>query len=207
MDELIFLDILATKQQKPPNLKLLKDIANECFMPLAYGGGISEFSQAQKILEIGFEKVSINSNATTSQRLISTIAETYGSQSVIASVDVRRNRAGNYLVYTHSGTASTGRDPVSWIKELESAGAGEVLLTSIDREGTWEGFDLELIQKVSCETSVPVVAHGGAGCSSDIDKAIDHGASAVALGSMVVFQKKGMGVLVNFPVPSARSFA
>lgn len=200
VDELIFLDITATRERRGPNLKVLADIANECFMPLGYGGGVSSLEQARQIFDIGFEKVSLNSSAVANPALIGQIAEVYGSQAVIVSIDVKRGWRGRQTVRTEAGRRDTKLDPVEWAREAERRGAGELLLTSVDREGTWEGFDLELVRRVTDAVSIPVIAHGGAGGVADIGRVVkESGASAVALGSMVVFQKKGMGVLVNFP--------
>ena len=200
VDELLFLDITATRESRSPNLKVLVDIADECFMPLGYGGGINSLDQAKSVFGIGFEKIAINTQALENPDLISEIASKFGSQAVIASIDVKKDLFGRQFVYTNGGRNNTRRDPVILAAELEKRGAGEILLTSIDREGTWDGFDLELLRRVSEAVTVPVIAHGGAGCLQDISNAVALGkASAVALGSMVVFQKKGMGVLVNFP--------
>lgn len=202
VDELVFLDISATREQRSPNFELLADIANECFMPLAYGGGIRRFEDAERILRSGFEKVIVNSHIEENPSFISELAAHFGSQAVIASIDVRADALGHDRVYTRSGTRNTHRAPVAWAREVESRGAGEILLTSIDREGTWAGFDLPLVRSVTGAVRIPVVAHGGAGCLDHIAQVVDEaGASAVALGSMVVFQKKGCGVLVNFPEP------
>ena len=200
VDELAFLDITATREGRKPNLKVLADIANECFMPLSYGGGVRTLDQAKAIYEIGFEKIVVNSAAITNPKLITQIAQVYGSQAVIASIDVKNTIWGQQRVRGESGRRRTNLEPVEWAKEVESRGAGEILLTSMDREGTWAGFDLELVKRVSDSVSIPVIAHGGAGLVDDFRKAVEIGhASAVAVGSMVVFQKKGMGVLVNFP--------
>ncbi len=200
VDELLFLDITATQEGRSPNLKVLADITNECFMPLGYGGGIRNLADAKSLFDIGFEKVAINSYAMENPRFISQLATHYGSQAVIASIDVKNNLLGRYQVQTHAGKKNSGRDPVEWAKELESLGAGEILLTSIDREGTWEGFDFELVKSVTEVVNIPVIAHGGAGTVEHIADVVKQaGAAAVALGSMVVFQKKDMGVLVNFP--------
>jgi len=202
VDELSFLDITATRERRSPNLKILTDIANECFMPLSYGGGIRSLDHAKSVFEIGFEKIIINSCAAENPALITEISKQYGSQAVIASIDVKTSFLGKPTVRTVAGTRNFKLDPVTWAKELESHGTGEILLTSIDREGTWEGFDLDLVKKVTDSVSIPVIAHGGGGCIKDIGNVVKQaGASAVALGSMVVFQKKGMGVLVNFPNP------
>ena len=200
VDELAFLDITATREGRKPNLKVLADIANECFMPLSYGGGVRSLDQAKSIYEIGFEKIVLNSAAITNPELITQIAQVYGSQALIASIDVKTTIWGQQRVRGESGRCRTNLEPVAWAKEVESRGAGEILLTSMDREGTWAGFDLELVKRVSDSVSIPVISHGGAGSVDDIRKAVEIGhASAVAVGSMVVFQKKGMGVLVNFP--------
>jgi cyclase len=203
VDELVFLDITATREQRAPNLALLADIADECFMPLGYGGGIRRFSDAQSVLRLGFEKVIVNTYAEENPSFITELADHFGSQAVIVSIDVNRNLWGQNRVSTRSGTRNTHRDPVAWAQEVESRGAGEILLTSIRREGTWEGFDLVLTKAVTDAVRIPVIAHGGAGSLDDISQVVDTaGASAVALGSMVVFQKKGCGVLVNFPDPA-----
>lgn len=200
VDELLFLDTTATRENRSPNLKVLSDIANECFMPLGYGGGIRTCEDAKAVFDIGFEKVAVNSFAMENPSFISQLAEIYGSQAIIASLDVKKNFFGHYRVRTRSGKKKTDYDPVSWAKKLEQMGAGEILLTSIDLEGTWAGFDLELVSRVTAAVNVPVIAHGGAGTIAHIADVVKNaGASAVALGSMVVFQKKGMGVLVNFP--------
>ena len=200
VDELLFLDITATREGRSPNLKVLADIAKECFMPLGYGGGIRSLDHAKAVFEIGFEKVAINSCAVENTSLISEIARQYGSQAVIVSIDVKTGFWGKPTVRTLAGRLNTGLDPVEWAKKVERIGAGEILLTSMDREGTWSGFDLDLVKKVTSAVSIPVIAHGGAGCLEDIGKVVQEGgASAVAIGSMVVFQKQNMGILVNFP--------
>ena len=202
VDELVFLDITATVDGREPNVSLLSQIANECFMPLAYGGGVRTFAQAQAILSIGFEKVVVNSHAFDDPSFVTRLADHFGSQAVVASVDVRRDRFGRPSVWVRAGSVDTGLEPVAWAQELERRGAGEILLTSIDREGTWAGYDVELVREVATGVSVPLIANGGAGGVGDIGEVIRAGgASAAAVGSMVVFQKKGMGVLVSFPAP------
>jgi cyclase len=203
VDELVVLDIAATRERRKPNLALLADIANECFMPLGYGGGIRQFAEAQRILRLGFEKVIVNTHAEENPAFIRELADHFGSQAVIVSIDVKTDLWGRSRVHTNSGTRNTHRDPVAWAQEVESRGAGEILLTSIDHEGTWQGFDLSLVKAVTDAVRIPVIAHGGAGSLDDIARAVrTAGASAVALGSMVVFQKQGCGVLVNFPEPA-----
>jgi len=200
VDELVFLDITATNENRAPNLRILREIADECFMPLGYGGGLNNFDTVQSIFEIGFEKVILNSVMHSRPEFVIEIADHYGNQAVVGSIDVKKNFWGNYEVWSHSGKRNTKKDPVSWAQELEKLGAGEILLTSIDREGTWSGFDLQLTQKIADAVNVPVIASGGAGSLIHIKEVVSEGrASSVALGSMVVYQQKGMGVLVNFP--------
>lgn len=200
VDELLFLDITASREKRNPNLKVLSEIANECFMPLGYGGGIRSLDQAKAVFDIGFEKIAVNTQAFEERTLIGDIARHYGSQAIVASIDVKKNLFGRQTVRTLAGKTNTRWNPVQWAKEVEQMGAGEILLTSIDREGTWDGFDFELVRTVTDAVSIPVIAHGGAGSIADIGKVVKQSrASAVALGSMVVFQKKGMGVLINIP--------
>lgn len=200
VDELTFLDISASKQGCEPNYRVLADIANECFMPVSYGGGIPSVTIAERVLKLGFEKVVLNTHSLTNPALITEVSRAFGSQSVIVSIDVKTNFWGKPHCRGRSGTVNSKRHPVDWAKEVQQRGAGEILLTSIDREGTWSGFDIELIRQVTDVVSIPVIAHGGAGSLQHIGEAVKIGhASAVALGSMVVYQKQGMGVLVNFP--------
>ena len=200
VDELTFLDITATNLDKKPNFKILEELANECFMPLAYGGGINTFEDAKKIFKIGIEKIIINSAAFSNPDFITKLANHFGNQAIVASIDVKRNMFGKYQVYSNSGTKKQKIDPVIWAKKLEQLGAGEILLTAIHQEGTWKGFDISIIEKISNAVNIPVIANGGASSIEDIRKAVKQGyASAVSLGSMVVYQNKGMGVLVNFP--------
>ncbi|MGE5406731.1 MAG: AglZ/HisF2 family acetamidino modification protein [Methanosarcina sp.] len=200
VDELAFLDITASRENRGPNYRILQEIANECFMPLSYGGGITTVEQAGKVLGTGFEKIVLNTSAFSHPQIICEIADRFGSQSIIVSIDVKKSLLGKYDVYSISGTRNQKKNPVEWAMEAEALGAGEILLTSIDREGSWKGFDIELIKKVTSSVSVPVIAHGGAGKPQDIIDAVIQGeASAAAIGSLVVYQAKDMGVLVNFP--------
>ena len=200
VDELAFLDIDASRKNRPPNFKVLHEISNECFMPLSYGGGIRDLKTAENIFQIGFEKIIINTAAFEMPNLITELAKAFGNQSIIAAIDVRKPLWGKLNVCSHSGTKNQKRQPVEWAKEVVDQGAGEILLTSIEREGTWKGFDIELVRQIADAVSIPVIAHGGAGSVDHIEKVVKEGkASAVALGSMVVYQTKDMGVLVNFP--------
>jgi cyclase len=200
VDEIMFLDILATTKNREPNLNVLTDIANECFMPLGYGGGIKSIDHAKQIFDIGFEKIVINTQAVENPALIGEIAGLFGSQAVVASIDVKKGLFGQQTVRTRGGTRNTHLNPVRWAKEVERMGAGEILLTSIDREGTWSGYDLGLVKQVADSVEIPVIANGGAGATEDISNVVNQAnASAVALGSIVVFQQRGMGVLIHMP--------
>lgn len=200
VDELCFLDIRATIEGRTPNLEILRDIANECFMPLSYGGGLKDFDLVKEIISIGFEKVVVNSYAFENPTFITKLSEHFGSQAVIASIDIKKKLFGGYNVYKNDGRIKTMHEPVEWAQTLEYLGAGEILLTSMDRDGTWSGFDLDITKKICDAVSIPVIANGGAGNIQHIADAVKKAkASAVALGSMVVYQNKEMGVLVNFP--------
>lgn len=201
VDELCFLDIGAARTRSGPNFDMLRDIASECFMPLSYGGGIENLETAKKIYSIGFEKIIINSAAFKNPDLISQIAKLFGSQSLVVSIDVKSRKLGGVSVLSHGGTRFQDvPSPCQWARRVEELGAGELLITSIDREGTWRGLDLNLIKNITDTVSIPVIAHGGGSGPDDVRDVVKiSNASAVALGSSLVFQKKGMGVLINFP--------
>ncbi|MBL7701540.1 MAG: imidazole glycerol phosphate synthase subunit HisF [Ferruginibacter sp.] len=200
VDELAFIDITATVEKREPDYKILHEIADECFMPLSYGGGIDSLQKAESVFKIGFEKMILNSAPFYNLSVITEIAKIYGSQAVVVAVDVKKNFWGKYEVYSNSGKINQKKEPKEWVKMVEDAGAGEILLTSIDREGTWKGFDNTLVKQVTESTQLPVIANGGAGSVEHISNVVKQAhASAAALGSMVVYQAKDLGVLVNFP--------
>jgi cyclase len=199
VDELVFLDITATVERRNPPLDLLKKITTECFMPLGYGGGIRHIEDVKTILNLGVEKLCVNSYAVENPSFVKAAAELAGSQAIVVSIDVKKNRAGKYEVFTHSGKKATGLNPVQHAVEMEKQGAGEVLLNSIDRDGTMQGYDLELIKQVSDAVGIPVVACGGARTVDDLAAAIAAGASAAAAGSMFVFQGPLRAVLISYP--------
>lgn len=200
VDELCFLDIRASQEHREPPIEILRQISNECFMPLSYGGGLRNFETAKLIMSIGFEKLVVNTQASRQLELITKLADHFGTQAVIGSIDVKKNIFGKYNVYVNGGADKIDVDVVKWAQKLENAGVGEILITSMDKEGTWSGFDVELTKKVSDAVGVPVIANGGAGSVEHISEVVKKAnASAVCLGSMVVYQQKGMGVLVNFP--------
>lgn len=200
VDELFFLDIDATIQKKDPPYDLIQDIASECFMPFAYGGGISSLIQIERIIKSGAEKIIINSAAFTAKGLIAEAVSRFGSSTIAVSIDVKREFLRGNIVYIKGGTLSTGKNPVDYAREMEDKGVGEILVNSIDRDGTMAGYDLDLVKGVSGAVRVPVIACGGAGKMSDFGTAFrDGGASAVAAGSFFVFHGKRRAVLITYP--------
>jgi imidazole glycerol-phosphate synthase subunit HisF len=200
VDELVLLDITATLEGREPNFLLIEEIVSECFAPVGYGGGIRSVEQVKRIVGIGVEKVIMNSAALHDTSLIEGAARLVGSSSVVASLDVKQGWLGKYEVISHSGTQNTHRDPVSVAKAMESSGAGELLLNSIDRDGMMNGYDLPLIRSVADAVSIPVVACGGAKDITDFVQAVRVGhASAAAAGSIFVFHGSLRGVLISFP--------
>ncbi len=199
VDELAFLDIGATPAGRGPNFELIADIASEAFMPFGYGGGITTLEQVRRLFGIGVEKIILNTAAATSPQLVSEAAALAGSSSVVASIDARRNWRGKYSVLVRGGRTDIMRDPVEHAREMERRGAGEILLNAIHRDGTMEGYDLELVQAVAGSIGIPVVAVGGAGQLGHFSEAVHSGASAVGAGSLFVFHGKHRAVLITYP--------
>lgn len=199
VDELVILEIGATRDRRDPPFERLRAIAGECFMPLSYGGGIRTIEHARRLFNIGVEKVLINTAAAEDPALIGAIAAEYGSQAVIAGIDVKKDWLGRDRVFTRAGSDNTGRTPRAHAEAVVAQGAGEILLTSIDRDGTMSGYDVEMIRDVSAAIPVPLVACGGAGTLAHLAKAIGAGASAVAAGSLFVFAGSRRAVLINYP--------
>lgn len=166
VDELILVDIAATAEGRDPDYESVEEFAAECFVPLTVGGGIRHMEQITRLLRAGADKISINTAAYEDLDLILRAGGRFGSQCIVASVDARRLSDGRYECYSHSGTRPTGREPAEWVSQLESLGAGEILLTSIERDGTMQGYDLELIRRVVERVRIPVIASGGAGASA-----------------------------------------
>jgi imidazole glycerol-phosphate synthase subunit HisF len=200
VDELIIIDIDASRENKNPNYDLIAEIAGECFMPVTYGGGIKNLQQVRKIIRSGIEKVVVNTATTESIDLIREGADVFGSQAIVGGIDARRSLFGKYKVVVKSNTLTTNLDLVKHARALEESGAGEIFLNSIDRDGKMQGYDLELIKAISANVKIPVVACGGAGRLEHLQEAITlGGASAVAAGSMFVFYGKHRAVLINYP--------
>jgi cyclase len=199
VDELVFLDITATIDKKEPDYRRIGEIAGECFMPLAYGGGIRSIESIRKIFALGIEKVIINSYALENRHFINQAASVYGNQSIVVAMDVKRSILGKYEIFSYNGTKNMHVDAIDHAKQMEAFGAGESFVHSIDRDGTMKGFDLELIGKIGPAVRVPVIACGGAGKTEDLKKAVEAGASAVCAGSLFVFHGPHRAVLINFP--------
>ena len=183
-DELIFLDITATSERRETVVALARRAAEEVFIPFTVGGGIRSVQDAQGVLDAGADKVSVNSAALERPELIDELARTFGSQCVVLAVDAKRHGDGGWEAYLAGGRRATGRDAVAWSQEGVGRGAGEILLTSMDRDGTEAGYDLALTAAVASATSVPVIASGGAGALEDLAPAIEAGADAVLCASI-----------------------
>ena len=191
VDELVYLDITATNDGRSPDFETVDDLADECFMPLTVGGGVRTVEHVRRLLKVGADKVAINSAAVEHPALIREIADRFGSQCVVVSIDARRRSDGTYESYTHSGRRPAGRSPAVLAKDAQAMGAGEVLLTSIDRDGTMQGYDVELTRLVSDAVSIPVIASGGAGTYAHMAEVLRDGrASAVAAASMYHFTEQ-----------------
>lgn len=199
VDEIVVMDISAAAEKRSPNIAAIKEIASEAFMPLAYGGGITTVAEIQELIASGVEKVILNTAAFKNPILLTQAAAFVGSQSIVVAIDVKKTIWGKLKVFTNNGTKNTNRDPVEYSILMQQAGAGELLVNSIDRDGTFEGYDLELIEAVSKSVSIPIIASGGASNIEDFKKAVDAGASAVAAGSLFVFQRPHRAVLISYP--------
>lgn len=198
VDEICLLDIAATREEREPDYELIHELADECWVPLAYGGGIRSVDAVRRVLAAGIEKVVIGTAAWERPGLVTEASQRFGAQAIVASVDVRRVD-GVAGVWVRNASIPTGADPAAYATRMESLGAGELLLNAVDRDGTMAGYDLELIREVSAAVGVPVIACGGAATRDDLVGPISAGASAVAAGSLFVFQGASRAVLVNFP--------
>jgi cyclase len=191
VDELILVDITASQEGNGPDHVSVGDFSEECAVPLTVGGGISSLDQIVSLLHAGADKIAINTAAYSNPTLIEAAARRFGAQCVVASMDVRRFEDGSYACFSYSATVNTCRDPAEWAKELADRGAGEILLTSIDRDGTMLGYDLELVERVVRAVYLPVIASGGAGNYQHmIDVVKQAGASAVAAASIFHFTEQ-----------------
>lgn len=199
VDELMVVDIEATKDKREPNYHLIEQFAGECFMPLCYGGGITKVEQAHKLFSIGVEKICLQTAALENPSLITQISSHFGSQSVLVSVDIKKNWLGKRQLYSASRGKTLSTDMLDFIKLAVDSGAGEIVLNAVDHDGVMDGMDLELIAKVSGAISVPLIAVGGVGKLDDIRLAVNAGANAVAAGAFFVFHGPHRAVLITYP--------
>ena len=204
VDEIIFLDIDASKAGKGPDFDFIAEIASECFIPFCYGGGVKTVDDAARLFNIGVEKIAVNSAALDNPDLIGRLAERFGSQSIVVAMDIRKSWTGGYSVVDMSGKSKTTSKPVEYAQAMQKLGAGEIFLNNVDLDGTMQGYDIKLLKLLSDAVTIPVVACGGAGRLEDFSDGVKKGgASAVAAGSTFVFYGRHRAVLINYPEISA----
>jgi cyclase len=200
VDELAVFDIDASVNRVEPDYAMIANLAAECRMPLCYGGGVKTVEQVVRIIKLGVEKVAVSSLAIENPSIISEMAKFVGSQSIVVVLDIKRDKAGKYTLWTHNGTKPTNRDPVEMARAIEALGAGEVILNSIDRDGEMKGYDLELARSVRAAVTVPMSVLGGAGKLDDVGALIrELGIVGAAAGSLFVFKGVYRAVLINYP--------
>lgn len=201
VDELVLLDIDATVRGQGIQFQLVESVVSECFMPISYGGGVRTVDDFRRLFQIGIEKVSVSSLLFQEPDVVRRAVDEFGSQSVVATLDVKRAALrSRYSVFVRNGQRRVPGSLLDVVAQVEDLGVGEMVVNNIDREGTWQGFDCELMSSITTRSNIPVVAVGGGGSLRDIAEVVKvGGVSAVGLGSMSVFQAKGMGVLINFP--------
>ena len=198
VDELVILDIMATRDKREPDYDFINEIASEAFMPIAYGGGVSKLEHIRRLFQLGVDKVIINSAAILQPDLIKQASAIYGNQSIIVALDIKKDFWGQNKLYSHLNSRIIKLDLFQFIKNIESHGAGEIIINSVDNDGVMNGYDTDLIESVSKCVKVPVIALGGAGSVKDLKSAVVSGASAVAAGSLFVFQGIHRGVLISY---------
>lgn len=199
-DELAFLDILASNDNRSISLDFVRRVGDEANMPFSVGGGIRSIKEIQQVINAGAEKVILNTYAAENPDFIKEASDEFGSSTIVVSIDTKKSLFGKELTYIYSGKKATKYDPVTFARLAEEKGAGEIIINSIDRDGMMLGYDISLIQRISEAVRIPVVALGGAGNESDLQKAVSDGyASAVAAGSLFVFHGARRAVLINYP--------
>ena len=199
VDELIVLDIAASKNKQDPNFKIIEKFSSECFMPVAYGGGISSLEHAKKIFKLGIEKICVQTAALDNPNLIKDLSNYFGAQSIILSLDIKKNIFGTYKIFRSDKQKLVNGNWIELLKKFIDIGAGEILLNSVDNDGTMKGMDLKLIKEASKFLKVPLVSMGGVGKIEDIKDAIGSGADAVAAGSYFIFYGSHKAVLISYP--------
>ena len=205
-DELIVLDIDASKEGREPDYNMIANLAMECRMPLCYGGGIRTSDQAIKIFQLGVEKIALSSKAIEDPSIISEISNKVGAQSVIVILDVKKNRfSKKYNIYTKNGTLKSKHNPIDFSKRIQQEGCGEIVINSIDKDGGMNGYDYEIIDQIRNVVSIPLTVLGGAGSLDDIGVLINkHGIIGASAGSLFVFKGKYRAVLINYPNPDEK---
>jgi cyclase len=199
-DELLFLDIGATTSGVAPKIDLVQEIVSEAFMPICYGGGVTTIAEMRQLFRAGVEKVSLSAAALSRPNLVREAAIEFGSQAVIVTLDVKLSRAGKYCVVIHNGQRELPDEPIGAALKMEELGAGELVISSVDRDGTMVGYDVELVRTVSRRLQIPVIALGGASGLEDVRRVIrEGGAAAAAAGSLFVYYGKHRAVLINYP--------
>jgi cyclase len=203
VDELVLLDIEASRMKSEPPYEQIREIVSEAFMPIAYGGGVSNVEQAQRLVGLGVEKIVLNSAVLKTPEIMRTVAERLGSSSAVLSVNVKKDWRGRYRVYDSVGGMTTDHDLLQHVRGCVDEGAGEVFLNDVSRDGTGKGYDLDLIRAVAGAVDVPLIVCGGAGCLEHLVEAVDAGASAVAAGSMFVYVGRHRAVMISYPGEAA----
>lgn len=198
VDELVLLDIDATTQGRDPHFAEVEEVLSEAFMPVGYGGGVTSMRQVERLFKLGVEKVVLNSVLAERPELITEASQAFGSQSIVASMDFRRDFLGRYRAYTRGGKRKHSEEPTELLRRWEQLGVGEVVINSIERDGTRKGFDLDFILKASASVEVPVMAVGGADTPADLAAALRAGASAAGAGSMFIFHGVHQAVLISY---------
>jgi cyclase len=199
VDELILTEVVATKDGRAPDFELLEQLAGEAFMPVCYGGAVRSVADAKRILRLGMEKISVNTAFLERPELVRDLAESLGSQCVVASVDVKRTWRGRYEVFSHAGRPVPERDPLRWVDRLVRLGAGEILVNAVDRDGTMEGYDLALLEQFRGRFDVPLIACGGARSVEDMKAAVRAGRlSALGVGARFIYEGPYRAVLVSY---------
>ncbi len=200
VDELIVLDIDASRENRAPDFNMIENLAAECRMPLCYGGGVTSAEQAQKIFNLGVEKVAVNTAAILDPHLVSRMAVEVGNQSVVVVLDCKKSKGGKYEIFINNSKKGTGLDPVEMAKKYEQLGAGEIVINSIDNDGMMKGYDMELIDLIKQSVNIPITVLGGAGKLADIGQVIrKHNIIGVSAGSLFVFKGIYKAVLINYP--------
>lgn len=197
-DELCFLDITASKENRSTMFAMVEKLATKCFIPLTVGGGISKIEDFSTLLKCGADKISINSSAIKNPQLIADASNKFGSQAVVVAIDCKKNSSETYEIFTHGGSKSTGINALEWAIQAEKLGAGEILLTSMDKDGTKSGYDLELIKLITSHIKIPLIASGGVGSLEHLAQGLQAGASAVLAASIFHFKQHSISEAKEF---------